>query len=106
MSKLSKRHCGPSSPGAARPFAGMPQVHPHAAGVDSGAHEIMPVCPWATINSSCVPLARTRRILTPWRTGAATATSSQSPWNPQSSGFPCVRPAKPVPRLSEQRPGD
>jgi len=40
MSKLSKPNVGLEE---ARPFAGMSQVHPHAAGVDIGAHEIM-VC--------------------------------------------------------------
>jgi transposase len=40
MSKLSKPNVGLEE---ARPFAGMSQVHRHAAGVDIGAHEIM-VC--------------------------------------------------------------
>lgn len=40
MSKLSKPNVGLEE---ARPFAGMSQVHAHAAGVDIGAHEIM-VC--------------------------------------------------------------
>jgi len=40
MSKLSKTN---SSLAEVRPFAGMSQVNPHAAGVDIGAHEIM-VC--------------------------------------------------------------
>lgn len=40
MSKLSKPNVGLEE---ARPFAGMSQVHTHAAGVDIGAHEIM-VC--------------------------------------------------------------
>ena len=40
MSKLSKPNVGLEE---ARPFAGMCQVHEHAAGVDIGAHEIM-VC--------------------------------------------------------------
>jgi transposase len=40
MSKLSKPNGGLAE---ARPFAGMSQVHAHAAGVDIGAHEIM-VC--------------------------------------------------------------
>ena len=40
MSKLSKANVGLEE---ARPFAGMSQVHTHAAGVDIGAHEIM-VC--------------------------------------------------------------
>ena len=40
MSKLSKPNPGLVE---ARPFAGMSQVNPHAAGVDLGAHEIM-VC--------------------------------------------------------------
>jgi len=40
MSKLSKANVGLAE---ARPFAGMSQVHEHAAGVDVGAHEIM-VC--------------------------------------------------------------
>jgi transposase len=43
MSKLSQRHRARSSQGEARPFAGMRQVSPHAAGVDIGAHEIV-VC--------------------------------------------------------------
>lgn len=41
MSKLSKRNRRSSSQGEARPFEGMRQVHPHAAGVDIGAHAIM-----------------------------------------------------------------
>ena len=45
MSKLSKRHRGRSSQGEARPFEGMRQVNPHAAGVDIGAHEIMACVP-------------------------------------------------------------
>ena len=40
MSKLSKPN---TSLAEVRPFAGMSQVNPHAAGVDIGAHEIM-VC--------------------------------------------------------------
>lgn len=40
MSRLSKPNLGMAE---ARPFAGMSQVHEHAAGVDVGAHEIM-VC--------------------------------------------------------------
>lgn len=40
MSKLSRPNVGLEE---ARPFAGMSQVHPNAAGVDIGAHEIM-VC--------------------------------------------------------------
>lgn len=40
MSKLSQPN---STLSEARPFASMSQVHPHAAGVDIGAHEIM-VC--------------------------------------------------------------
>ena len=40
MSKLSKPNTGLEE---ARPFAGMSQVQPNAAGVDIGAHEIM-VC--------------------------------------------------------------
>jgi transposase len=39
MSTLRKRHRARSSPGAARPFAGMRQGNPPAAGVDIGAHE-------------------------------------------------------------------
>jgi hypothetical protein len=38
---LSQRHRGRSSQGEARPFEGMRQVKPYAAGGDSGAHEIM-----------------------------------------------------------------
>jgi hypothetical protein len=45
MSKLRKRHRGRSSQGEARPFEGMRQVNPHAAGVDIGAHEIMACVP-------------------------------------------------------------
>jgi len=41
MSTLSTRHRTRSSQGEARPFAGMRQVTPHAAGVDIGAHEIV-----------------------------------------------------------------
>ena len=40
MSKLSQPNVGLEE---ARPFAGMSQVHPNAAGIDIGAHEIM-VC--------------------------------------------------------------
>jgi transposase len=43
MSTLSKRHRARSSQDEARPFAGMRQVNPHAAGVDIGAHAIV-VC--------------------------------------------------------------
>lgn len=42
MSKLSKPNPGLAE---ARPFAGMSQVNPHAAGVDIGAHEIMGCVP-------------------------------------------------------------
>jgi len=45
MSKLSKRNRRGSSQGEARPFEGMRQVNPHAAGVDIGAHEIMACVP-------------------------------------------------------------
>ena len=45
MSKLSKRHRARSSQGETRPFAGMRQVTPHAAGVDIGAHEIVACVP-------------------------------------------------------------
>ena len=45
MRKLSQRHRGRSSPGEARPFAGMRHVNRHAAGVDIGAHEIMACVP-------------------------------------------------------------
>jgi transposase len=45
MSKLSKRHRRSSSPGVARPFEGMRQGKPHAAGVDIGAHDIMACVP-------------------------------------------------------------
>src|SRR5689334_3444337 len=45
MSQLSKRHRHRPSQGAARPFEGMRQVNPHAAGVDLGAHEIMACVP-------------------------------------------------------------
>ena len=45
MSKLSKRPGGKSSQGEVRPFEGMRQVNPHAAGVDIGAHEIMACVP-------------------------------------------------------------
>jgi hypothetical protein len=41
MSTLRTRQRRRSSQGAARPFAGLPQVNPHAAGVDIGAHAIM-----------------------------------------------------------------
>jgi len=41
MSTLSRRHRARSSQGATRPFEGMRTVNLHAAGVDSGAHEIM-----------------------------------------------------------------
>ena len=45
MSKLSKRNRRRTSQGEARPFEGMRQVNPHAAGVDIGAHEIMACVP-------------------------------------------------------------
>lgn len=45
MSKLSKRNRTRASQGEIRPFAGMRQVNPHAAGVDIGAHEIMACVP-------------------------------------------------------------
>ena len=45
MSKLSKRHRARSSQGETRPFEGMRQVNPHAAGVDIGAHEIVACVP-------------------------------------------------------------
>jgi hypothetical protein len=41
MSKLSRRHRAQVFQGEARPFAGMRQITPHAAGVDIGAHEIV-----------------------------------------------------------------
>ena len=41
MSTLRRRHRTRSSHGDTRPFAGMRTVHPHAAGVDIGAHDIM-----------------------------------------------------------------
>ena len=45
MSKLSTRHRVRSSQGEVRPFEGMRQVNPHAAGVDIGAHEIVACVP-------------------------------------------------------------
>ena len=42
MSKLSQPNAKLAQ---ARPFAGMSQVHQHAAGVDIGAHEIMTCVP-------------------------------------------------------------
>ena len=45
MSKLSKRNRSRSSQGETRPFEGMRQINPHAAGVDIGAHEIMACVP-------------------------------------------------------------
>jgi transposase len=41
MSTLGTRHAHRSSQGEVRPFEGMRQVNPHAAGVDIGAHDIM-----------------------------------------------------------------
>jgi len=41
MSPLRTRHRAPSSPGDPRPCAGMRQVHPHAAGGDSGAQALV-----------------------------------------------------------------
>ena len=41
MSTRSTRHRRRSSQGETRPFAGMRQMNPHAAGGDIGAHEIM-----------------------------------------------------------------
>src|SRR3989304_146454 len=51
MSKLSQRQ----RPAAAesRPFEGLSQIHPHAAGVDIGAHEIM-VCVPGPANTQLV----------------------------------------------------
>lgn len=51
MSKLSKRKDATTEK---RPFAGMRQVHPRAAGVDIGAHEIM-VC---VVNAESMQLVR------------------------------------------------
>ena len=45
MSKLSKRNHTRASQGEIRPFEGMRQVNPHAAGVDIGAHEMMACVP-------------------------------------------------------------
>ncbi len=45
MSKLRKRNRARSSQGETRPFEGMRQVNPHAAGVDIGAHEIVACVP-------------------------------------------------------------
>jgi transposase len=45
MSRLSKRHRTRSAQGEARPFAGMRNVTPHAAGVDIGAHESVACVP-------------------------------------------------------------
>ena len=45
MSKLRRRHRAQVSQGEARPFEGMRQVKPHAAGVDIGAHEIVACVP-------------------------------------------------------------
>ena len=53
MSKLSKRHRVRSSQGDARPFEGMRQVNPYAAGVDIGAHEIM----------ACVPVGDDQQLV-------------------------------------------
>jgi transposase len=53
MSTLSTRHRARSSQGEARPFAGMRQVTPHAAGVDIGAHEIV----------ACVPDGEAQQIV-------------------------------------------
>jgi transposase len=41
MSRLRTRHRLRSAQGEARPFAGMRTVTPHAAGVASGAHELV-----------------------------------------------------------------
>ena len=61
MSKLSKRNRTRSSQGEARPFEGMRQVNPHAAGVDIGAHEIM----------ACVPDGDDHQIVRPFGTSTA-----------------------------------
>ena len=53
MSQLSKRHRARASQEAVRPFAGMRQVNPHAAGVDIGTHEIV----------ACVPDGHDRQIV-------------------------------------------
>src|SRR5262245_55137985 len=58
MSQLSQRHRARSSQGEARPFAGMRQVNPHAAGVDIGAHEIV----------ACVPEGDDQQIVRPFGT--------------------------------------
>ncbi len=41
MSKLSNRIAMSESTEEARPFAGMRRVHPYAAGLDIGAHEVV-----------------------------------------------------------------
>ena len=61
MSKLSKRNHRRSSHGEARPFEGMRQVNPHAAGVDMGAHEIM----------ACVPDGDAQQIVRAFGTSTA-----------------------------------
>ena len=61
MSTLSKRHRARSSQGEIRPFEGMRQVNPYAAGVDIGAHEIV----------ACVPDGHDRQIVRPFGTYTA-----------------------------------
>jgi hypothetical protein len=61
MSKLSQRTSRRSSQGAARPFEGRRQVNPPAAGVDSGAHEIM----------ACVPAGDTPQLVRAFGTSTA-----------------------------------
>jgi transposase len=61
MSKLSQRTGRKSSPGEVRPFEGMRQVNPHAAGVDIGAHEIM----------ACVPDGDAQQIVRAFGTSTA-----------------------------------
>ena len=61
MSKLSRRHRAASSPGEARPFAGMRKITAQAAGVDIGAHEIV----------ACVPDGDDQQIVRTFGTSTA-----------------------------------
>ena len=53
MSTLSTRRRSRSAQGEIRPFEGMRTVHPHAAGIDIGAHEIV----------ACVPTGDAQQIV-------------------------------------------
>ena len=69
MSTLRTRPRARSAQGAARPFAGMRQVTPHAAGVDSGAQERV----------AGVPDGEAQQIVRPFGTATA-ALQTRADW--------------------------